>query len=234
VASAWTALPEGAVKAQVNLGSAPELGVFVEAKIGSEVATTVPNGEVIYVLSTVDDQWSEVMAPDGTTGYAISSNLSVLPSTMIETDVSSAMAGIYTEPNVTADIIATLGNGVAMTYVAEVDDYWIEVYHPSFGVGYGMKDAFGNIFFVAENQTNDAVVRAGPSSFTSAGVAQLAKGAKVVVTGKNAEGTWVKVTIPFSELDFGENGVSGWMAEFLFQNNVGQVVFDDSILSVVG
>lgn len=232
IASAWAALPEGTVKAMVNLGSTPELGVFVEAKIGSEVATTVPNGEVLYVLSAVDEQWSEVMAPDGTTGYAITSNLAVLPGTMVETDVDAALAGIYSEPAVTADIITTLEDGVAVTYVAEVDEYWIEVYHPAFGMGYGLKDAFGNVFFVAENQTDEAVVRAGPSSFTNAGVAQIAKGTEVVVMGKNADGTWVQVALPFSEVDFSENGVNGWMAEFLFQDNVGEVVFDSSILSV--
>ncbi|MBN2303814.1 MAG: SH3 domain-containing protein [Anaerolineae bacterium] len=234
IASSWGAMPEGAYKALVNAGNMDSLGVFAEASINAALAGTVADGGVVTVLAMADDTFSEVMAADGSTGYVLSGNLSALPAEMIETaSTGQAKAGIYAAPEVTADILATLDNGVVMTYMGEVDEYWIEVYHPKFGMVYGLKVNFGNVFFVAENQTDEAIVRAGPSSFTNPAVAQLPKGAMVVVTGVNEDGTWLKVALPFSEVDFSENGVDGWMADFLFQDLVGAMTVDTGMLSVV-
>jgi hypothetical protein len=141
-------------------------------------------------------------------------------------------AGIYAEPDQTAELVTALDNGITVMWVADVDEFWVEVYHPLFGTGYGLKVNFSNPFFVAENQTDDAVVRAGPSSATEPGIAQIAAGTEVLITGVNEDGTWVKVAIPFSEVDFPQYGVDGWMAEFLFQDNVGELVFDKDLLGV--
>ena len=233
IVSAWSALPAEAAMAQVTLGSVSQMGIFVEPKVGVDLAATANDGDVVIVLGAVNDEWVEVTV-DGSTGYALAGNLAMLPTTYVETEVSNTKAGVFADTDFAADVVASLDDGVEVVYVGAVDDYWIEIYHPTFGVAYGLADHYSNVYFPAVVGTDDAVVRAGPSSFTYNGVAQIAAGTTVLVKGMNEAGDWYQVSIPLSEVDFGENGVEGWMADFLFQDNVGASTIDASLLSVTG
>ncbi|NLX10513.1 MAG: SH3 domain-containing protein [Chloroflexi bacterium] len=232
VASSFETLPAGARQALVDAGANPELGIFAEPQINADIATTVPTGEMVTVLGESDAQWSEVMTVDGTTGYALSSSLIPLPNTFVTAEVDQAMAGIYAEPDFAAELITELPNGASMTLISLVDDFWAEVFHPAFGTGYALRDTLGGVYTVAVVPSNNAIVRAGPNESLYRPIAELPAGSEVVVLGKSANGAWVQVAIPFSEVDFPQNGVIGWMRDFLFRDAAGQTPFDMDLLSV--
>lgn len=233
VASAWAVVPEDAYQAVVSLGANPEMGVFAEAMVGADVAATVPDGAVIWVMSMVDDQWAEVMLADGSMGFAIASNLAPLSDWKVD-----AMAGgnanpaVYAEPDFSADIIATLPDGEMLTYVGMVDDFWVEVYHPMVGFAYGLADSFGPVYTTATVEQQNALVRSGPNDNLYGVIAQLDADTEVIVKGVSESGAWVDVVVPFGELDFAYNGVDGWMRDFLFVDDLGNASVDISMLEV--
>lgn len=232
IASAWDAFPAEGYMAFVTLGNNPELGIFAEAQIGSDLVTTLPDGAAAYVLAAVDDQWVEVMTLDGQMGYAIVDNFATLPNTYVEPDVNQAQAALYAEPNQAAEILGVAPAGAVLTYVGAVDDYWVELYHPLFGTGYGLALNFGNVYTTAVNPTEGAVVRAGPNDNLYNAIATLPAGTEVIVKGVSESGSWIEVAIPYGEVEFGWYGVSGWMRDYLFVDALGTSYVDASMLAV--
>lgn len=233
VASAWAALPEGAYSAMVSLGSAPEMGVFGEAELAAEVVGTVPNGEVLWVMSEPTAQFAEILLPDGSTGYALLSNLEALPNVWVDAVAgANANPALFVEPDFGAEIAGELEPGTSLMYVAAVDDFWIELYHPAFGFVYGLADNFSPVYTTAEVMQANALVRAGPNDNLYNVVAELPAGLTVITKGVNESGAWIEVAIPFEEVDYGYYGVAGWMRDFLFEDNQGNSTVDVSMLEV--
>ena len=81
-------------------------------------------------------------------------------------------------------------------------------------------------------QVAEAVVRAGPNDNVYGAVALLRAGTPVIVKGVSETGAWIEVAIPFDELDFGYNGVSGWMRDFLFVDGMGESDLAADMLAV--
>lgn len=233
VASAWEALPDDAYPALVSLGATPEMGVFTEAMIGADVAATVPDGAAVWVLSAVDEQWVEVLTASGAMGYALASNFEPLPGLMVDAVAgSNANPALYDAPDFGANVVASLEDGTSLTYVAAVDDFWVELYHPAHGMAYGLANNFGPVYTAATVQQADAIVREGPNDNIYNAVAQLPAGTQVIAKGLSASGVWVEVALPFSEVDYGYNGLDGWMRDFLFVDAQGNSSLDLSVLEV--
>ncbi len=231
VATPFVALPEGSYLAQVSVNS-DAFGIFAEANITSDIVTTVPSGSVLWVLG-VEDKFAQVLTMDGQTGYAVAAKLSPLPTTKIDVSVNQATAGIYAEPNQTADILTDLGNGVSLTYMGDVDEFWVELFDPSFGDAYGLKVNFGSPYYVAATVQASANVRTEPNKSTGAVLATLPAGTNVLVKGKSANGLWVNVVIPFSDIQYPWKGVEGWMRDWLFADaNGGNSTLNMDILAV--
>ncbi|MCZ7536041.1 MAG: SH3 domain-containing protein [Acidimicrobiia bacterium] len=85
----------------------------------------------------------------------------------------------------------------------------------------------------ATAQVSGANVRQGPDADRYDAIASLEAGAKVVVLGTNEARDWVKVLVPFSEIDFPYRGVEGWMAAFLFGTAEDGSSLDLNALSVI-
>lgn len=233
VTSAWAPLPEGAYPATVVLGSNPELGIFAEPNISADIAATVPGGEVVWVLGDASGQFAEVMLADGSMGYAVQANLEALPDMYVDAVAgANANPAIFAEPDFSADIVDELAPGTALTYVGAVDDFWVELYHPMYGMVYGLADNFSPVYMPVEIVQPDALVRAGPNDNLYKVVAQLPPEQTVIVKGVSESGGWVEVAIPFEEVDFGYNGISGWMRDFLFVDDLGNSTLDLSMLGV--
>lgn len=233
VASAWAALPEGAYQAVVSLGSSPELGVFEEAVIGAGVVATVPDGNMVWVVSEVDAQWAEVMTADGTMGYALLTNLAPMSTLMVDGVAgSNSNPALFSEPNFGADVLGSLADGTSLTYIAAVDDFWVELYHPMYGMAYGLASNFGPVYTTATVQQPGSLVREGPNDTLYNVVASLDAGTTVIVKGVSETGAWVEVAVPFGAVDYGYNGVSGWMRDFLFVDDLSNSDLDASMLAV--
>jgi hypothetical protein len=128
-------------------------------------------------------------------------------------------------------VVGTLPEG-ATVYVREfVDDNWMEIFHPSVGTGYVLRSAFSDPYSFATVQVGDSVVRQGPNDNVYDAVATLPAGTKVIVKGVNASGAWIQVAFPYSEVDWGYNGVDGWMRDFLFVDGLGNTDLDASVLA---
>ncbi len=235
LASDWSAMPDGSAQAVVSLGASPNLGIFAEAQAGADLVTTVPDGSVVWLMGPAEGQWDQVLLDDGSMGYALASDLELLPTTMVDAvGGSQSNAALYDAPDLGATLLGMLDAGTPVTYVAAVDDSWAQLYSPAYGMGYGLLNKFGGIYAVATNQTADAIVRAGPNDNLYNAIAMLPAGTPVIVKGVSASGAWVEVSIPFDEVDFPFNGVSGWMRDYLFVDAMGHSDLDTSILSVTG
>ncbi len=77
--SDWEALPEGARMASVVLGRVPEMGVFAEPNVTSDVIATFPEDTVLWALGEPEGEFVQVLLPGGDMGYALAANLSDLP-----------------------------------------------------------------------------------------------------------------------------------------------------------
>lgn len=233
IATAWATFPEDAQAAVVTLGRAPELGVFEQPLVGANLVATFPEETVLYWMGAPDGEWVEVFLPDGTTGYAIASSFTPLPMVMVDAvNTSDATAALYAAPDFGAAVLGALENGTSLVFVEQVDDYWMKLYHPSFGMAYGMTDKFSPKYTVATVQVPGAVVRIGPNDNLYNAVAELPAGTAVVVKGLSESGAWIQVAIPFDEVDFGYNGVEGWMRDFLFTDALGNSDLNKDLLSV--
>jgi hypothetical protein len=235
VASAWAPLPEGSKLALVTLGEAPAMGVFAEPNVSADLVTSVPADTALYILGAPEGEWAKVLLMDGSMGYALASSLNVLPSVRVDAQAgANAVPAVFAEPDFAADLLVELDNGTAVTWVSTVDDFWMEVYHPTFGLGYVLRDNFSNPYGVATVQTQDAIVRAGPHDALYKAVAVLNTGTKVIVKGISDNGDFVEVAIPISEIDYPRNGLGGWMLDRLFVSPQGASDLDTSFLAVTG
>ena len=234
LASSWDAAPEEMGRAMVHLRRNPELGVFAEPQIGSDMVGTLSDGDVVWTLGT-EGEWAGVLMPDGSQGYVIAANLSPLAETMVDATGGRrgrAEAALFDAPDFGANLIAQLGDGDSLLFLERVDDFWIKVYHPQYGIGYGLADYFGPVYFPAVVQAQDAVVRAGPNDNLYNAIAILNVETPVVVKGKSESGAWLNVALPFDEIDFPWYGVDGWMRDYLFWNEAGEMTVDMGLLSV--
>lgn len=234
IAAAWDALPEGAQAGIVSVSEeVGQLGVFTEPKVGADLVGTVSGGSVLYWLGAPEGEWVEVLLPDGQTGYALANAFEPLPTVLRDTVAGSDSApALYAAPDFAADIVATLEAGTPVTVMAAVDDFWVEVYHPQYGIAYAMSQMLGPAYTTATVQVQNAVVRAGPNDNLYKAIALLPAGTQVVVKGVSETGAWVQVEIPFERVTYGFNGVAGWMRDFLFEDAQGNTDLDTSILSV--
>ena len=233
IATDWEALPDGSQQAFVSLGSSPELGVFVEATVGSELVTTVPDGSIVWLMGVAEDEFVEVLLDDGSMGYAIASNFEMMPMTMIDAHPGSqSEAALYDAPDFGANVLTSLEVGTPVTYVAAVDDFWAEVYHPSYGTAYALIEKFSGVYTTATNVTEGAIVRSGPNDNLYNAIAVLPAGTPVIVKGVSESGAWVEVSIPFDQVTYAYNGVSGWMRDFLFADALGNTDLDAIMLAV--
>ena len=232
IATAWSAVPDGAMQAMADVSQADALGVFAEPSMGADIVAMPANGSVVWELG-MDGEFASVLTPDGTMGYALANNLSPLP--MIMADVatgSQTSAGLYDAADFGANVLGELEDGTTVTFLSSVDDFWDEVYVPGYGVVYTLDRNLGPKYSVATVQVQDAVVRAGPNDNLYNAVATLPIGTKVIVKGVSNNGAWAQVAIEFNEVDFGYNGVSGWMRDYLFSDANGNTDLDKSFLSV--
>jgi hypothetical protein len=233
IATAWAPLPEGSSAEVVTLVRNPELGVFVEPKIGADIVSTVPNGAVVYWLGAPDGEFVEVLLGDGQQGYAIASSFAPLSGVMVDgIGAARSSAAIFDKPDFGGNVVATLEPGTPLVFVEAVDDFWYQVYHPLYGMGYVLVQKLGPRYAVATVQVDGAIVRAGPNDNVYNAIANLPAGTTVVVKGISASGAWIQVALPFSAVDWPYYGVEGWMRDFLFVDGLGNTDLDTSILSV--
>lgn len=235
IATAWEPLPEGSAAEVVTLVRNPELGIFAEPKIGADIVATIPNGSVVYWLGAPDGEFVEVLLGDGQQGYAIASSFAPLSGVMVDgIGAARSNAAIFDKPDFGGNVVATLEPGTPLVFVEAVDDFWYEVYHPLYGMGYVLVQKLGPRYTVATVQVDEAIVRAGPNDNVYNAIANLPAGTKVVVKGISESGAWIQVTLPFSAVDWPYYGVEGWIRDFLFKDALGNTDLDTSILSVTG
>lgn len=233
IATDWEMLPEGAKPALVETVRVEQIGIYAEPNLTADIATTIANGTLLYWLGEPDGEFVEVLLPDASTGYALTTDFVDVPSATVVSETGrNGTAAIYAEANFEGEIVTTLEDGVACALLSAVDDYWIEVYNPTFGKGFALKNNFSNVFTVATVRTQDAIMRDGPNDNVYTAVATLDLGSKVIVKGVDKDGAWIQVAVPFSEVDWPRNGVQGWMRDYLFEDAEGNKDFDQGLLAV--
>jgi len=231
VVSPFEPLPDDAQLAQVTVDS-DNLGVFVEPNITADLATTLENGAVVYTFGA-DGEWVQVLTPDGQTGYAVAASFTPLSNVFMDAQGDQAVAAIFSEPDFAADVLGELQNGQSVYFVSSVDDFWAEIFEPTIGSGFGLKANFSNPYSIATVATGNANVRSGPNDNVYPVIATLPAGTQVIVKGKNADGSWIQVAIPFSQVQYPYRGVSGWMRDFLFVDGNGNTDLNKDVLAVV-
>lgn len=206
--------PTGVQVAMLLSGNNPEVGLFAEGQAGSSLVTSVPGGTLVYVISEPVNNWAFVKLLDGeTAGWVLSSALSP----------DLAQSAVYASPDFGAEVVANLSQGTTVYYVDAVDDNWIEIYDPAFGVGYAPAVNFTNPYTTGTITLPNSIVRAGPNDNLYNAIAQLRAGTEVVAKGRTENGAWIQVTIPFAELDYGYYGVSGWISSALIDVDASQL-----------
>ncbi|HML21505.1 MAG TPA: SH3 domain-containing protein [Aggregatilinea sp.] len=211
--------------AVVSMDSAEAAGVYVDSSIVSDLAGSVENGGTVYVVGDPDGELVPVMAPGGVEGWMLSSQLTVLPKSSVTAAVDSAVAGVYAEPELTADVLGQVDNGASAVFLESVDDFWMSVYAPGVGFGYVRKDNFGTPSVLGVTIYPTAIVRQGPNDSIYKVVTELPTGTQIVVKGLSANGEWYQVEVPTGSVLYPYNGFAGWMNRSL-------VSVDDSGLSV--
>lgn len=233
VASAWEFLPDGSGPQLVTLNAQPEAGIFAEPNINADLLTTVPNGSLVFSAGAAEGEFQPVLAPDGSMGYMVLPALSPVPTTMVDTvGGAQSTAALFDAADFNSNIIAPIDNGTMIFLVSAVDDFWYEAYVPALGSGFVLGQKLGAPYTVATVQVDNAVVRAGPNDNVYNAIATVPAGTRVVAQGVSASGAWIQVAIPFSEVDFGYYGVSGWMRDYLFVDADGNSDLDTTFLAV--
>ncbi len=233
VASGWAPAADDLQSAFIVLDGTDQIGIFAEADIFADVIGTLTAGDAVTFFG-VEGDWAQVITADNTTGFVNVDYLSPVPNVMVDAaSGSDSNAAVYAEADFGAEILASLDDGTPVTLMSQVDDFWVEIYHPSFGMGYGLADNFGPAYTTATVQVQNAVVRAGPNDNLYNAIGFLPAGTEVVVKGTNDAGGWIAVSVPFDELEYPFNGVNGWMRDFLFEDAVGNSDLDVSLLSAV-
>ena len=191
-------------------------------------------GSLCDITGETSANFAQVLTADGTTGWMDNRYLSPLPHAFVSAQVGrQSDPALYAQPQFGADLVATLEAGATLTVLDRPDEFWLEVYSPAHGIAYGMANQFSPVYTTAEVQVDGAIVREGPSSEQFNAIAQVSAGTEVVVVGTNEDGDWVKVLLPFEEIDSPFRGVEGWIATFLFQDANGETSLNLDILSVV-
>lgn len=233
IGSAWEVIGD-LEPALVNLAATDAAGLFVDANINADLAGTLEQGQLVYITGETSANFAQVLTADGTTGWMDNRYLSPLPHAFVSAQVGrQSDPALYAQPQFGADLVATLEAGATLTVLDRPDEFWLEVYSPAHGIAYGMANQFSPVYTTAEVQVDGAIVREGPSSEQFNAIAQVSAGTEVVVVGTNEDGDWVKVLLPFEEIDSPFRGVEGWMATFLFQDANGETSLNLDILSVV-
>lgn len=234
VVTSWDPMPEGAQLVSVSLARSDTLGVFADALLGSELIGALQQGEVVWQMGPVDGQWAPVMLADGTMGYVIAADLAPLPTTWaVEAEGGGqTQPALFDQPDFGGNVAAVLEVGTTFTYLGAEDDFWVKLYHPNYGIAYGLKKAFGNVYGVATVQQRNSIVREGPNDNLYNPVAIIPAGTQVIVKGVSESGAWVEVAIPLDLVTYGYRGVSGWMRDFLFADDLGNTDLDTSALAV--
>lgn len=233
IATAWEAI-EAPEAARIRLRATDAAGLFAQPNITAALAATLEEGQLVYITGPSGEIFVEVMTANGTRGWVDRRYLAPLPRTYVSAlSGSQSKPALYAEPDLSAALLTTLESGATVTYLRRVDDLWIEVYAPGVGTAYGLASSFSPVSIPATVRTPGANVRLGPDAGLYNSIAQLDAGTEVVVVGTNEAGDWVKVLLPFEEIDYPYRGVEGWMATFLFEDANGRSDLDLTLLSAV-
>jgi hypothetical protein len=213
------------------------VAVYDTPKLNAEPIAELPPGTNVYVASEADATYSLVYVDGLGLGYVQTKNLgdpTDMAALYVEatTEMLTGGVAVYDTPKLNAEPIAELPSGSVVMWVGTADDTYDTIYAPAYGEVYVQAKNLSNPFSVATVQVADAVVRAGPNDNLYDAVALLPAGTQVIVKGMSESGAWVEVAIPFDEVDFGYNGVSGWMRDFLFVDGAGETDLDTSMLAV--
>ena len=205
-------------------------------KLNADPVAILMPGQSVYMVEEVDESYSSVFVPGMGLVYVQSKNLGD-PSgaglyVEVATDMLAGGVALYDAPKLNADPVVVVPPGSVLMWVENVDSTYDKVYIPTYGEVYVQSKNLGNPFSVATVQVAEAVVRAGPNDNVYGAVALLRAGTPVIVKGVSETGAWIEVAIPFDELDFGYNGVSGWMRDFLFVDGMGESDLAADMLAV--
>ena len=202
---------DDATLAVVTMSSADAAGVYTDASITSDLAGSVENGGTVYTTGEPNGELIQVLAPEGVSGWMLTSQLTMLPKTSVTAEVSSAAVGVYAEPDLMADVLGEVDNGSAATFIESVDDFWMQVYAPGVGMGYVRKDNFGSPSVLGTTTYSNAIVRQGPNDSIYRAITQLPSGTPLVVEGTSANGEWYQVLVPYGSILYPYNGLAGWI-----------------------
>ncbi len=225
-ASLQAALVQPGADGAPSLLSAPDAA--------AEVAGALEDGQLVHLTGRTQGVFGEVITAEGASGWVESNLLRPLPNAYVNAVAGAeASPSLYAGPSFAADLLATLADGTTLTYLGRPNDFWIEVYSPAVGRAYGIARSFGPVHTTATVQVSGANVRQGPDADRYDAIASLEAGTEVVVLGTNEARDWVKVLVPFSEIDFPYRGVEGWMAAFLFGTAEDGSSLDLNALSII-
>lgn len=226
VASLQPALIQPGTDGAPNLLSAPDAA--------AKVTGVLEDSQLVRLTGRTQGTLSEVITAEGASGWVENYLLRPLPNAYVNAVAGAeASPSLYSAPSFTADLLATLEDGATVTYLGRPNDFWIEVYAPGVGRAYGIARSFGPVYMTATVQIPGANVRQGPDADRYDTIASLDARTRVVVLGTNKTHDWVKVLVPFSEIDFPYRGVEGWMAAFLFGTADTDTDLDLDALSVI-
>jgi hypothetical protein len=206
-------------------------------KLNAEPVAILPPGMNVYVVGEADPTYSQIYVGGLGLAYVQTKNLgdpTDMTALYVEatTEMLAGGVALYDAPQLNAEPVGILPSGSVVMWVESADETYAKVYVPAYGEVYVQAKNLSNPFSVATVQVADAVVRAGPNDNLYGAVALLPAGTPVLVKGVSETGAWVEVAIPFDEVDFGYNGVSGWMRDFLFVDGAGETDLDTSMLAV--
>jgi hypothetical protein len=117
----WEMLPEGAKPALVETVRVEQIGIYAEPNLTAEISTTIPNGTLLYWLAEPDGEFVEVLLPDASTGFALTTDFVDVPgATVVSETGRNGTAAIYAEANFEGEIVTTLEDGVACALLSAV------------------------------------------------------------------------------------------------------------------
>lgn len=185
-----------------------DLAIYAEQNIGSEVLATVASGSTVDVFEE-GDLWSRV-GFEGTVGWTFTRllDISAKPLYLEAVTATRSDLAIRTEPDIAADVIATVPNGTVVG-VLLVDGSWAQVFTGEV-IGWTfaaelpeLTEPTGNLQFAQADgvtQTNSAVaLREGPDIGTPE-VGVLEAGTAVKVLGYDGVFAFVRSA----------DGLTGW------------------------
>lgn len=195
IATDWDTAPGGLATALIQLGTTDQVGVFAEANINAAITGTLTQGDLVYIYEDTGEDMVKVMLPGGALGYVRRMYLGLLPPVWADAVAGSQTnPALFDRPDFGGSVITTLPDGAVVTYLAQVDDFWIEVYYAPTGQGYMLTNSLSKVYARGTVQEVNALVRNGAGTQYAA-VAQLQPGDPVLVLG--LEGDWFHIAIPY-------------------------------------